>query len=129
MLDMVPGSAKGGSYISDPSLEYYPGVSNSGVGGWHQVGCLIYEVITTRYRPQISENNNTWPYLSKKNWDYYTANWPKLAGVYYDNGAMYCPAGNTNIKDAAYCVAFPCPLNGATSLQSQMNQFIQGGLQ
>lgn len=129
-LDMVPGSAgKGYKTSSPPPLgNLYPGASNSGVGGWNQIGCLIYEVIPSKNRPLITENkgsSNVW--ILSENWAQYQANWPTLAKTYYDNGAWYCKAlpFSFNFKGPPPCPFFPCPLGGYGHSLSQINNLIQ----
>lgn len=109
---MLPGSAGQGYKPSSQSETLFPGVSNGGLGGWNQIGCLLYEVIPTKYRPQISVNNQTGSSLKNvawygQNWGDYQEYWPKLPGVYYDLGAFYCPVGSYN-QEWPPCSASPC---------------------
>ena len=134
-IDMVPGSAGKGYKasslpVSTTSGNIYPGVSNQGLGGWNQVGCLIYEVITSKNRPSgITENkgsSNLW--VLSQNWAQYQTYWPTMAKAYYDLGTWYCkPGGSVNIKTPPLppCQAFPCPLGSSGNSLSQVNNLIQ----
>lgn len=117
-INMVPGSAGQGYKDSNPPANLNPGVTNFGVGGLNQIGCLIYEVIPTKYRPEISVNNSTGSSRADvgwygKNWEIYQKYWPKLPGIYYDLGAFYCSMrGN---QEYTPCSAFPCSLDETSS--------------
>ncbi len=131
LVNMVPGSAGQGNNAAQfpvPSgLSYWTGASNSGVGGSNQVGCLIYEVIPSKNRPQISVNNgssNVW--FLPENWNNYVENWPKLAQTYYDNGGWYCKKPPVlNLNAPAPCEAFPCPLGSGPTTPSNIGNLIQ----
>ena len=116
IVDMVPGSAGQGQKSPDPpagpSLTVYPGASNLGVGGWNQVGCLIYETIPTKNNPSLAPNQGTKkPWFFPSNWDQYVKVWPTLAATYYNMGSYYCPKPPILYYYAALpCAAFPCPL-------------------
>lgn len=129
-IDMVPGSAgKGYKTSSLPAPgNLYPGASNSGLGGWNQIGCLIYEVIPSKNRPLITENQgstNVW--IQSENWAQYQTVWPTLAGTYYNHSAWYCkpPPPAINYKSPPPCPAFPCPLGDYGRNLSQINNLIQ----
>lgn len=126
---MVAGSAAQAynpSSLPNSNL-LYSGVSNQGLGGWNQIGCLIYEVINSKNRPKIAVNNgssNIWEQATY--WDQYQTNWPTLAETYYDLGGWYCPA-SISLQGAPFppCEAFPCPLGSSVSTSSAVQNFFK----
>ena len=126
---MVSGSAAQAynpSSLPTPNV-LYPGVSIQGLGGWNQIGCLIYEVINSKNRPNIAVNDgssNVWEQASY--WDDYEIEWPTLAKSYYDLGGWYCPpkVGLSGVAVPA-CEAFPCSLGSAGSSSSAVQNFIK----
>ena len=129
-INMLPGSASKGYKASTypAANNLYPGASNSGTGGWNQVGCLIYEVIPSKNRPRIAVNqgsSNVW--FQGANWKNYVADWPTLAKTYYDDGALYCQPPSwlrSSSGSITGCEAFPCSLGSAASLAS-IKRFVQ----
>ena len=126
-VDMVPGSAWQASSLAAPGNgTLYPGSSNLGVGGWNQVGCLIYDVIPSKNRPTISVNqgsSNVW--FLAENWDNYVLDWPSLAQTYYKDGGWYCPKPPVlNYNAPGPCEAFPCTLGRAPDTPASINYLI-----
>lgn len=127
---MVSGSA---AQAYNPStLSYantiFSGVSNQGLGGWNQVGCLIYEVISSKNRPKLATNqgsSNVWEQI--KLWDTYQTDWPTLVETYYGTcGGFYCPP-TISLKGAPVppCEAFPCSLGSTASSPSAIQSAVQ----
>lgn len=129
---MVSGSAA--QAYNPSSLSYsntlISGVSNQGLGGWNQVGCLIYEVISSKNRPKLATNqgsSNVWE--QQKLWDTYQTTWPTLVKIFYDTcGGWYCPPTVT-LKGVPAgilpCEAFPCSLGSTASSPSAIQSAIQ----
>lgn len=128
-IDMVPGSAGQGYQVSSLPApgNLYPGASNAGVGGWNQVGCLIYDVMPSKNNPNISVNAGSSNLdFQAANWDQYQTDWPTLANTYYENGGYYCPVPYILYYYApSPCEAFPCPLGNADNSLGSINNLIQ----
>ncbi len=127
---MVSGSAT--QAYNPSSLSYsdtlFSGVSNQGLGGWNQVGCLIYEEISSKNRPKLAINqgsSNIWE--QEQLWDTYQTTWPKLVETFYDTcGGWYCPP-KISLKGAPVpaCEAFPCSLGSTGSSPSAIQAAVQ----
>ena len=130
-IDMVPGSAGQGYKVSSLPApgNLYPGASNSGVGGWNQIGCLIYDVIPSKNRPSISVNAGSSDVsFVAANWDQYKTDWPTLANTYYENGDYYCPQRYPQFHwgtPPPACKAFPCSLGNSKYDSNSVQCLIQ----